>query len=255
MAVYLLNKDERKITLVHTYGRAGGEIKEHFQYLAYLLTYFNIVFTVIDASGTEFIDGFNQSTVAADKGLKVNFVKGDFDTDDMAEYNREMTGLKQQYNVTSRTFVYPQKFSTSNNAIRRINEYLHNQIAAQKVWFASLLHLNETAFNKAMEIEIPLTIKDNKDTQLGISDFIDQQDDWVSETKNQVALIQVKASSSGTLSYDLPAGLRNLTSNTRPRRDHYTTLLLANWGAKLFFDMLFNESKKSDYGFEPIILR
>ena len=150
MSIYLLNEAEKKITLVHTYGRAGGDLKEHFAYLAYILTYFNIVFIVNDASGSEFISGFNESTIAKEKNLKVEFIHNDlnFDTDDMAIYNEQIKLCKNNYNLTNRKIAYGQKFNTANNAIRRMNESLQNSINAKKVWFASSCRNNESEFNK-----------------------------------------------------------------------------------------------------------
>lgn len=254
MGVYLLNKEERKITLVHTFGRSapGNDLKEVHEYFAYLLLFFNIVMMAIDESGSEFINGFNESITAKEKNLKVEFIKDiNFDTDDLTEYNKSLTSLKKQYNLLGRRFVIGQKFSTGNNAIRRMNEHLQNQINAGKVWFASPIRANTAAFNKYSSFTLPIKAKDNKDKVLNIGDFIDEQDSWPAEVRNQVALIEAKASSSGVLQYDMPQSIKRLKSENRPRKDHYTCLLMGNWISKIYFDFLFQPVQVKTTGFIP----
>ena len=254
-SVYLLNKEERKITLVHTYGRAGADIKEHFEYFVYILTHFNTVFICIDDSGLEFITGFNESSISRDKNLQVGIIKADLDTDDAKEYNDGIIELKKQYNYTAKKFVFSQKFNSANNSIRRMHEHLKNQMEANKVWFASPCCANEVAFNKYKDIVLPFDFRNNKEQILSAGDFIEQQDMWIRETKAHLALVDVKSTSTGVLQYDLPQHLRRLTSVDRPRKDQATCLLMACWIAKIYFDMIFKETKPQQNIFSPIIIR
>ena len=55
--------------------------------------------------------------------------------------------------------------------------------------------------------------------------------------KKQCALIEVKSTSKGHQTFDLPTHLKRSTSPSRARRDNYTTLMLACWSLKSYFDM------------------
>ena len=254
MGVYLIDKENIKITLVHTYGKSGGSIKHHFEYLIYLLTHFKIIFVCIDASGDEFIKGFNESSISKERNISLDFIKADFDTDDLVEYKSALKEAKKQYNLESRKFVYAQKFNSSNGSIRRMNEHLQNQIQAEKIWFASECGPNQNVVKKYLSFVLPFKFESNKDQILSVGDFIEEQDRWISETKGQVALIQVKSTSTGVLQYDLPNELKHMKGEKRLRKDHYTTLLLANWSSKIFFDMIFTEKSTEARGFSPFFI-
>lgn len=253
MAVYMLVPQERKLILVHTYGRAGGDLKDHFEYLSYLLCHFNIVFAIIDDSGSEFTHGFNESMVAMERNLRLGYLDMDYEADNIQE---ELAKAKQQYNKLAGRILYGQRFAS--NYIRKMNEHLVNQINAAKVWFASGIQLNDAAQRKYSAFKLPYKFKDQNDRvyegESGLYDFIRDQDQWVRETKAQVALIEVKATVTGILQYDLPTSLKRSESKNRVRKDHYTTLLLAVYGAKLYWDIMFKESKPTTNTFRPILI-
>lgn len=249
MGVYLIDNDNKSITLVHQYGKAGGEIKHHFEYFAYLLTFFNIVFVTIDASGTEFISGFNESTVSKEKNLKIEFIDSDFDVQDPIEYQKQLKEAKKQYNVTGRKIGYAQKFTSLS--IRTMNEFLQNQIQAERIWFASPTCVNETSFNRQNKIVLPYIFENNQDQVLSTADFLESLDRWISEVKSEVALIEVTATGQGTLRYDLPASLRNSQSDQKVRKDGYSCLLIGAYAAKIYFDIIFTEEVKQQSVFIP----
>ena len=251
MGVYMIIPEDRRIVQVHSYGKAGADIKEHYEYLTYLLTNFNIVYTVIDASGTEFIDGYNESSIAKSKGVRLGFLKEDFELEG-EDYVRAVHDAKAALNVSARNFVYAQKFSSSTN--RRMNEYLQGGIAAKKVWFASKIEHHEGHYAAATQFEMPFQFKDENGEPYTIVDFLSDQDDWIDQTKRQLALIEVKATGLGTLQYDIPSHLKKSKSFTRARRDNYTCLLMAYYASKHYFDILFLEDKIEPTGFTPIFL-
>lgn len=252
MGVYLIDKKSQKLTLVHTYGRAGGDLKDHFEYLSYLLSYFNIVFFSIDASGTEFISGFNESTSAASRALNLTFLDCDFDKSDSVDYLAEISKAKRQYNLSSRRICYAQKFSS--DSIRRMNEHLQNQIESKKVWFGSPIECHESLSLKYLGLNLPFSFKNKNDKELGMMEFIEEQDAWVTETKAQVGLIEVKSTSLGTLQYDMPNNVRRETGAKRPRKDNYTCLLMATYSYKIFNDIMFSEEKVVIPTFTPFII-
>jgi len=249
MGVYELVPDSRRIILVHSYGRAGMTLNDHYKYLVYLLTHFNIVWLGIDASGTEFIDSFNESVIAADKGIKLGTLTADLKSD---EYIKELRILKNEYNQTTRNIVYPQPFS--GDTIRRMNEYLQAGINAEKVWFASLLQVNENAFNNAMRHRPDAQITNKHGKPIDTEEQIYEQDSWIHETQKQLSLIEVKSTALGTMQFDLPSHIKNSTKDDRARRDNYTCMLMAYTASKYYFDMLFTEVEEIQSTFEPFAI-
>jgi len=83
-----------------------------------------------------------------------------------------------------------------------------------------------------------MKINFNLINEKNISDFIEAQDALVYQTKKQCALVEVKSTAKGTQTFDLPQHLKRSTSVSRARKDNYTTLMLANWGVKCYYDMV-----------------
>ena len=252
MGVYLLNPDNRSLIQVHTYGVAGGELKDHIRYLYYILTNFNVVFLIGDFGGAnfDFIQTVNESAYFIDRNIKLQFVEGNFDSED---YLTELKNAKNSYRLLDRKFCYRQLFGSE--WIRKANEHLQAQIDYEKVWFASRLSAHETMFQKALETEVPVIFKDKNDQEMKMFDFIANQDDFIEQTKRQLALIEVKTTVQGTMQFDLPQHLKRSKSVGRSRRDNYTCLLMACWGAKAYMDMIFSSNEPVYTTFEPIIIR
>jgi hypothetical protein len=249
MAVYMLIPQERRIILVHSYAKAGADLKEHFQYFTYLTTHFNIVWTMIDASGDEFIHGYNESTL----GQNNQFHIMDVNFDKAENYMEEMSKCKREYNLTGKKIIYAQKFTSDNN--RKMNEFLHNQINAKKGWFASRISNNEEALKKAVTFSFPFPFYDKHGQEFGIVEYLEDQDYWINETKAQTAMIEVKSTALGALQYDLPQHMKRSDNPNRPRKDLYTCLLLANYGAKFYFDMMFTDIPQVNSYFRPVLIR
>ncbi len=252
MGVYLLAPEERKCFLVHTYAKSGGEISEHYLYLCYLLTHFNVVLMGIDASGDEFLKGFNESTIAKERNLKVDFLDVDLEKE-QNEYQMELSEMKKQYNLTSRKIVYRQPFTS--NSIRKMNEHLKNKVDAKKIWFASRMSVDDTNTAKAGEIFNSFKLKNKNDSDFAVADFIDDQNYWIDETKSQTALIQVKATPLGTLQFDLPQSIRRSTNENRPRKDNYTCLLMGSMLSSHYYNMVFAPDKVTSNTFTPFVGR
>ncbi len=256
MSIYQIEPIERKCFQVHTYAKAGGEIRDHFIYLSYLLTHFNIVFIAIDASGSEFIKGFNESTIAKERNLKLDFLEVDLEKDQVNELNEELLKAKNQYNFTSKKIVYAQPFTSLS--IRKMNEHLKNQIDAKKVWFASRLLVDEQNIEKCKEITSLFKLnKQSSDTERNFDneDFLENQNSWIEETKSQTALIQIKSTPLGTLQYDLPQSIKRSTSENRPRKDSYTCLLIGATAVTNYFNIMQSEQRQISATFSPILIR
>ena len=235
MAVMELN-DENKIgTLVHNYAVAGGNLKDHIKYFHYLTSSFNVEFVIIDNAGSQFIDGCNESELFRDKQLKFFDFDGDLEGND---YELMLKASKRKFNKELGFICVKQIFTTA--FIRKSNELLQACIDHKKVWFGSRMSTNHEILNKSMEYSVDLKLV-NKESTL---DFIEDQDILIHQTKKQCALIEVKSTSKGSQSFDLPPHLRRNTSPNRARKDNYTALLLGNWGVKCYYDLLSAKSEE-----------
>ena len=70
------------------------------------------------------------------------------------------------------------------------------------------------------------------------------------QTKRQCALVEVKSTPRGTQTFDLPLHLKKSTSPNRARKDNYTTLMLANWATKSYYDII-NHKDDTNSTFVP----
>lgn len=254
MGVYLLNSDHRSMTQVHTYARTGGEanLKDHIQYFYYLISSFNIVMIIGDFGGGNFnfIKACNESNYFVERNMKLDFFEGNFDEED---YMGQLKIARNSYNLSSHKICYTQHYQRTN-WIREANEHLKTQIEAGKVYFASRLTGHEQMFKRATEIELPIIFQDRTDFERNILDYIASQDDLIEQTKRQLALIEVKVNSGGTMQFDLPQHLRQSKSPGRARRDCYSCLVMGAWCAKAWFDMTMLEDEAPSYTFDPILI-
>jgi hypothetical protein len=157
----------------------------------------------------------------------------DFDSNkEGVDYLKEVRDLKSTYNKEGRRIVFNQVFSS--DWIRKANELLQANIDYKKVWFASRTTANGSEFDKQSMSKVNLDYA----CEENLGEFIETQDNLVYQVKKQCALVEVKTTSRGTQTFDLPQHLKRNTSAGRARKDNYTGLLLANWGVKCYFDMM-----------------
>lgn len=242
ICIYLLNSDNRTITLVHSYNKAGTDLKEHLAYFRYLLLSFNIVFIIADLGGnnTNFIETCNESQLFKDSNLNLKFISGDFDGEN---YAQECKLAKHSYNLLEKRICYRQRFFSS--WLRTSNEWLQTQIAHSKIWFASNLEAHEQMFKKTIEGEPPFIIQNQvAQNANAFIDYIAEQDNSIELTKRQIALIEPTITMSGAVQFDLPKHIRNSKKPDRQRKDNYTCLLLAAWGSKCFWDFTYNTQEE-----------
>ncbi len=246
ITVYLLNEDEKTITQVHSYAKAGGKLKDHIDYFLYIMLHFNVVFVIADLSGDgdgfNFIQVCNESSAFMERNLKLSFVEGDFNEQ---EYSEEIKKFRHSYNLQERKICYRQKYASG--WIRMANESLQAQINKNKVKFASKLTGHEQQMDKSLKDKYPIIFENDGAQESGILDFIADQDDLIEQTKTQLALIEPKSTSMGVMQFDLPQHLKRDKSVNRARRDLYSCMVMANWGAKCYFDMRFFVDDKPKY--------
>jgi hypothetical protein len=246
MSVMEIDNEAKQGTLVHCYAVAGGDLRDHIDYLFYLVKNFNIIMIIIDNAGYQFLDSANESEMFLKDNINLKFF--DFDTDkDGEEYDKELKRARRNYNLQDKRICIKQLFSTS--FIRKANEQLQADIDHRKIWFASRITADGSIFNKVSVQRVPLKMTKHET----ILDLIEFQDDFVYQTKKQCSLIEVKSTSKGTQSFDLPQHLRRSTSPSRARKDNYTTLMLGNWAIKRYHDMM-NIKNESETTFAPILI-
>jgi hypothetical protein len=243
MAVMELDEDKEEAILVHGYAVAGGNLKDHIKYLSYLFANFDIVMTVIDNAGYQFLDSANEHKLFIDSRINLKFL--DFESEkEGVDYDKQLVKLKRQYNKENHKICFKQNFST--DFIRKSNEHLQACIDHKKIWFASRTTANGSVFNRQSSCHINLKLVNEPN----IGEFIEIQDSLVHQVKKQCALIEVRTTPRGSQTFDLPHHLKRSTSANRARKDNYTALMLATWGVRCYFDML-NQKTDINSTFSP----
>ena len=247
MSVLELDDERKEGTLVHGYAVAGGDLKDHIKYLYYILKNFDIEMICIDNAGYQFIDSANESELFLKDNINLKFFEFNSEKDGVS-YSQELKKARRAYNKQNGAICFKQVFTSE--FIRKANEHLQACIDHKKIWFASKTSAHGDIFTAttSQRVDINLTSEDNVGT------FIETQDDLVYQTKKQCALVEVKTTARGTQTFDLPHHLKRSTSATRARKDNYTTLMLANWALKSYYDMMDINLEDQDATFVPRLI-
>jgi hypothetical protein len=252
MAVMELDEEKNQGILVHTYAGLGN-LKNHVNYLYYILTNFNIVFMILDNAGADtFLSACNQSTLFKNSKLEIKTLDIDSELEGV-DYDLMIKNAKNKYNLEDKRIAFNQVFTS--NFIRKANEYLQACIDYKRVWFASRTASDEASFNQTVALNLPLDLmKEDDKKDWTILDFIENQDDFIYQTKKQCVLIEHSATSRGTQSFDLPQHLKRSASANKARKDNYSAFMLANWAIKCYNDMMKIENIQAEATFSPIML-
>ena len=144
---------------------------------------------------------------------------------------------RKKYNLEDKRIAFNQVFTST--FIRKANEHLQACIDYKKIWFASKTAANESFFNETINRGAPIELMKSEDKKdWTILDFIENQDDFMYQTKKQCTLVEHSSTSRGTQTFDLPQHLKRSTSANKARKDNYSALMLANWGLKCYLDMM-----------------
>ena len=253
MAIIEIDEETKHGTLVHTYAGLGN-LKNHVKYLYYILKNFNIHLMIIDNAGADvFLAACNESELF--KKDKIEIKSFEFDSDlDGQDYDLMVKNARRKYNLEEKKIAFNQVFT--NTFIRKANEYLQACIDYKRIWFASKTCANDDYFNNQFNLNIDAELMKSDDKKdWGMLDLIENQDDFIYQTKKQCALIEHSSTTRGTQSFDLPQHLKRSTSTNKARKDNYSALLLANWGLKCYNDMMNTPNEEISSGFEPIMIR
>lgn len=249
IAVHELDEKDKTSTLVHNYGIAGADLKDHIKYFYYLYKSFKPVSIIIDNAGFQFIDGCNESELFIKDKIELSFMETWDSSKQDSEYFEMLKNARKEYNLESGKICIKQVFTSE--FICRSNEHLQACIDHKKVFFASRINPSEGAFNKSICAKLDVSLTGHK----AINELIDNQDEMVVQVKKQCSLIEVKSTAKGTQTFDLPSHFRRSTSATRARKDNYTALLLGNWAVRGYYDLMDQPQVSVFNTFEPIIIR
>lgn len=248
MCLLELDEEAQDAVIVNQYAVAGKDMIDHINYLYYLITHFNIVLMIIDNMGSQFIESANASEIFTRNNIQLNNLEWDTIAEN-ENFIKEIVRVKGEYNQLSRKYVIKQYFTTE--FLSKSNSYLQSCIDCGKVWFASNANSSEMIMNRLMNTDLALDLTGFKTK----TDFIDEQDDLIKRTKNEMALVEFRANSRGGESYSIPEKLMRGKGDTRARRDSYSAFLLANWAKKCYFDMInYKTAPKQKNTFTPMLI-
>lgn len=262
MQILKLDHSTKTSTLVHSYAIAGAKLKRHIEYMLYVLQNFNIVMVWSDyAGGVQFINSCNESELFKDAKIQLGVMEEAFEPDE--KYTENVLKGKLEYNKEDRKFVVFRKFSS--DWIRKGNELLQASFDHEKTWFGA--KCCNASYDKQIRQNIPIDkfeflpesqLEKENYSEPGsakIVDFLERQQELVDLTKAECALIQIKTNPQGSQVFDLPDNLKKGTGPNRTRRDSYTALVIANWGAKVYFDMINANQQEVFQDFTPTFVR
>jgi hypothetical protein len=253
MAVMEIDEETKTGTLVHTYAGLGN-LKNHVNYFYYIMTNFNIVFMILDNAGADiFLSACNQSELFKSNNLVINTFEFNSDLEG-ADYDQEIRKVRNSYNLESKKIAFNQVFTS--NFIRKANEHLQASIDYKKIWFASKTCANDNFFETVFSQSIPLELmKTEEKKDWSTLDFIENQDDFIYQTKKQCTLVEHSSTARGTQSFDLPQHLKRSSSSNKARKDNYSALLLGNWGLKCYYDIMTAPKEEISQTFTPIMIK
>ena len=253
MAVMEIDEETKTGTLVHTYAGLGN-LKNHVNYFYYLMTNFNIVFMILDNAGADiFLSACNQSELFKTNNLLINTFEFNSDLEGV-DYEQEVRKVRNIYNLESKKIAFNQVFTS--NFIRKANEHLQASIDYKKIWFASKTCANDNFFETVFGQSIPLELmKTEEKKDWSTLDFIENQDDFIYQTKKQCTLVEHSSTARGTQSFDLPQHLKRSSSSNKARKDNYSALLLGNWGLKCYYDIMNAPKEDISQTFTPIMIK
>lgn len=253
MCVLELDEENKRAILVHAYALASSPIHKRAAYFNYLLKSFNFVYIIVDnAQGDKFIKDCKE----------LKFIPEAYDVFEHdyfnENYEKGLANTRLSYNLASKKIIHSQPFG-QDKWIMKANMNMQSMIQQRSLLFSS--HINdEDRLEVLMKANVPvekLHFSNNQEhikldgSQLEEGDvteftrrslmyeLIDNVGEKILLTKKECSLIEVRTGPTGTQTFDLPPNLKNKHKDVnRVRRDSYTALLLASWGASKYFDLI-----------------
>jgi len=255
--MFKLNDETKQGVLVHSYALAGAPMKQHINYMHYLLTNFNVVSIVGDYNGgVQFLSAANESSQFKNSGIEIGMI--DANWDDIDDYQSALMQAKKQYSLKDRKICVLRKPTSA--WIRRANELLQANFDHKRIWFASkaMDEYYETQRKKKIPIDSlkfsNIIDKEKQSSSAKMIDFVEHQEDIIELTKTECSLIQITTSPQGTQTFDLPPTLKRQTGPEKARKDSYSALVLGNWMIKIHYDMM-SAKDNTVSTFTPMFIR
>jgi intein/homing endonuclease len=255
--VIKLNSEKQISTLVHSYALSGTPLREHIKYFLYILKNFNIVAISMDYNGgVQFLNSCNESELFKSEGIELKQIITEFEKPE--EYQSNLISAKTEYNKSNYKYVFLRKPTSS--WIRLANELLQANFDHRRIFFASRAIDDSFRSQTRKKINIDnLKFSNNADfdkqnEQAKMIDFVEHLSDMIMLTKTECALIQISQTAQGTQTFDLPANLKRQSGADKARKDSYSALILANWMARVYYDMQSFKKEEIDSSFTPFIL-
>lgn len=236
------DKTVKKVGMVvHQYAEVAVGLREHIEYMYYLISRFNVVYIGYDASQGKslgFINICNESELFKEKKIQLRHIPADFGKEN---YDEIIKQVSKGYSRETGTICQGQAFHSDFQ--RAANEYLQACFDRQQVYFAGKARANGAIMASLRERDVGPVLRNHSSfteilgTQGNQDEFIVQQDILTDLVKKECALIEVKASPLGNITYDIPSHMRRGTrTRNRVRRDSYSALLLANWCLRIYIE-------------------
>lgn len=229
--------------VVHQYANAGAELKHHIAYLCYLLQAFNVVYLAVDTSqgdNSDFVNICNESEHFKTQKINLKPIDADFGKETFDEI---VPQIQRSYSKGLNRIVQKQYFHSAFQ--KAANMHMQDSFDRRSLLFAAKALASPNAMEIMRGIDVgpilnshPAFVDEDVEGSRGSIDaFVNHQDALIDLVKKECALIQIKVSSLGNESYDLPAHMKKQTTNPgRVRRDNYSALLLGNWALKLYLE-------------------
>lgn len=229
--------------VVHQYANAGAELKHHIAYLCYILQSFNIVYVAVDTSqgdNSDFVNICNESEHFKTQKINLKPIDADFGKETFDEI---VPQIQKSYSKGLNRIVQKQYFHSAFQ--KAANEHMQDSFGRRALLFAAKALASPVAMESMRGTDVgpilnshPTFVdKDAEGTRGSIDAFVNHQDALIDLVKKECALIQIKVSSLGNVSYDLPLHMKKqLTNPARCRKDSYSALVLGNWALKLYLE-------------------
>jgi hypothetical protein len=251
--------DERRIGMVvHSYAIAGGNLKDHMTYFLYILTHFNVVYIALDASQgdeLEFVNSCNQSQLFKKKGIQLDAIEADFKKDDYKEVPAQ---IRKSYNKTAGRILQKQPFSSAFQ--RAANEYLQACFDHRRIIFGGKIGANDgSVISNALNVDLEdlqshADLIDTESKTLSNTAFIELQDRLLDLTRKECAMIHVKSTELGTMTFGLNQQAKRTSGPQKQRKDSYSALLLCNWAVHLYVKSLEIEVQTGPQDFPYVLV-
>lgn len=236
--------DGRRMGLVvHQYGCCGVKLEHHIAYLYYLLVRFKPVYVVCDTTqgdAGDFISVCNESEYFKTRSLELNPIQANFTSD---SFEGIVKDVRRSYNPDSAVRRIVQKQPFTSAIIKSGNEYMRACFDQKLLLFASHAQSVPNMVPAMCEQDVMSVHRTHPEYtddigQGNMYEFVTYQDNMIEVVKKECALIEMVASPTGNVTFDLPHSMtRNRKNILRQRRDNYCALWLCNWGLKIYLAM------------------